>query len=212
VFCQNADISTPGKSLPLNPAGRHISPEELADIAEVLVLKGAKNINYVGGDPTPHIYTILASMKLQQHKTCQLWNSNLYNSTYALELLYDVIDLWLPDFKFGNNACAQTYSGISRYWDVLTRNMQYIYTHGSKNIIVRHLVMPGHVDCCTKPILTWLAQHTPKVLVNIMGQFHPDHLVSRMHYAEINRQVSAAEMQDAYDHAEALGLEFRSVS
>jgi putative pyruvate formate lyase activating enzyme len=90
--------------------------------------------------------------------------------------------------------------------------MEFIYTHGSKNIMVRHLVMPGHVDCCTKPILTWLAQHTPKVLVNIMGQYHPDHLVSRTQYSEINRRVSPVEMQEAYDHAEALGLEYRSVS
>ncbi|MHA1745117.1 MAG: radical SAM protein [Promethearchaeota archaeon] len=212
VFCQNANISTPGKSSSLNHAGRLISPKDLADIAEVLVVKGARNVNYVGGDPTPHIHTILASMKLQHHNTCQLWNSNLYNSIFALELLYDVIDVWLPDFKFGNNTCAQTYSGISRYWDVLTRNMQYIYTHGSKNIIVRHLVMPGHMDCCTKPILAWLARHTPKVLVNIMGQYHPDHLVSRTHHSEINRRVSPVEMQEAYDHAEALGLEYRTVS
>ena len=212
VFCQNADISTPGKISPLYQTGRTISPQILAEIAEVLVVKGAKNINYVGGDPTPHIYTILASLKLQNHNTCQLWNSNLYNSVYALELLQDVIDLWLPDFKFGNNACAQTYSGISHYWDVLTRNMLYIYTHGSKNIIVRHLVMPGHINCCSKPILSWLAHHTPKVLVNIMGQYHPDHLVSGTNHSEINRRVSAAEMQEAYDYADGLGLEFRSVS
>jgi putative pyruvate formate lyase activating enzyme len=70
VFCQNDDISTSATREQL------ISPNDLATMAKRLYHNGAKNINYVGGDPTPHLHPILQSMNLQHHNTSQLWNSN----------------------------------------------------------------------------------------------------------------------------------------
>ncbi|MHA1776467.1 MAG: radical SAM protein, partial [Promethearchaeota archaeon] len=212
VFCQNDDISTAGKKYPINMAGRKVTPNDLATLATTLINKGAVNINYVGGDPTPNLHTILSSSKFQTINVCQLWNSNFYNSFKALELLSDVIDLWLPDFKYGNNECAEKFSKIKSYWDVMKKNFTYIYKHGSRNIIIRHLVMPGHVECCSKPILKWIKDNIPEVVVNIMGQYHPAYLVSQGQYPEINRRITRAEMQEVFAYAEDLGLEFRSVS
>ncbi len=212
VFCQNEDISTAGKKYPIRVAGRKVTPKDLATLATNIYNKGAKNINYVGGDPTPNLHTIISSLKFQTANVCQLWNSNFYNSLHALELLSDVIDLWLPDFKYGNNECAEKYSKIKSYWDVMKRNFTYIYEHGSRNIIIRHLVMPGHVECCSKPILKWIKGNIPEVVVNIMGQYHPAYLVSQGKYPEINRRVTRTEIQEVFSYAEDLGLEFRSVS
>ncbi|QEE14620.1 radical SAM protein [Promethearchaeum syntrophicum] len=212
VFCQNEDISTAGKNYPIQKAGRKVTPKDLADLATTIYNRGAKNINYVGGDPTPNLHTIISSLKFQTANVCQLWNSNFYNSLLALELLSDLIDLWLPDFKYGNNECAEKYSKIKSYWDVLRRNFTYIYEHGSRNIIIRHLVMPGHLECCSKPILKWISENVPEVIVNIMRQYHPAYLVSQEHYPEINRRVTIAEMQEVFSYAEDLGLEFQSVS
>ncbi len=81
-------------------------------------------------------------------------------------------------------------------------------------MIVRHLVLPGHVDCCTKPALRWLAGHTSEALVNIMDQYHPDYLVLRdpRTYAAIDRRPSADEMRAAYEAAEDLGLHWAALS
>jgi len=212
VFCQNNDISTAGKKYPMRVAGRKVTPNDLATLATTIYNKGAKNINYVGGDPTPNLHTIISSLKFQTANVCQLWNSNFYNSIHALELLSDLIDLWLPDFKYGNNECAEKYSKIKSYWEVMKRNFAYIYEHGSRNIIIRHLVMPGHVECCSKPILKWISDNIPKVVVNIMGQYHPAYLVSQGQYPEINRRITRAEKQEVFNYADDLGLEFRSVS
>jgi len=213
-FCQNHDISSVGKTMSLKFAGKSFSHKYLGKVTDRLVAKGALNVNYVGGDPTPSLHAILASMKFQTHNTCQLWNSNLYNSLPALELLSDVIDLWLPDFKYGNNDCGLRLSKVNNYWDVLTRNLKYISQHGTGNIIIRHLVMPGHLECCTKPILTWISKHIPVVPVNIMGQYRPAHkiLSNSKQFPELGRRLSREELLEAYFFAEKLGLEFKSLS
>jgi putative pyruvate formate lyase activating enzyme len=210
-FCQNHDISSAGKTHSEKSVGTIISPKRLADIAEKLGTSGAKNINYVGGDPTPHLYTILASMEYQNRNICQLWNSNFYNTEATLRLLIDVIDLWLPDFKYGNNQCGEKLSDINSYFDVITRNLRYIYNKGSKSIIIRHLAMPNHIECCSKPILQWVSENIPNVLVNIMNQYHPDFKVNNGTYPEINRRVSAAEMKDVFQLANSLGINYRSL-
>mgnify|MGYP006282316945 CR=1 FL=1 len=222
VFCQNWDISMVGKGKykekkRLRPygskrSGNPVSPADLANYADRLEERGARNINYVGGDPTPNLHTIIASMKYQQNNICQLWNSNFYNTTESLRLLREVMDFWLPDFKYGNNDCGKRYSGIKNYWDVITRNFNYIYDWGSREIIIRHLVMPGHYECCTKPILEWIAKNIPEAVVNIMGQYRPEHLVNRSNYSEINRRVTRNEMAQAYALAEALHIEYKLVS
>lgn len=212
VFCQNADISNFGKQSLVPSFGMDTTPELLAKKADSLAESGALNINYVGGDPIPNLHIILQSMLYQTHKVAQLWNSNFYNSFFSLELLADLIDIWLPDFKYGNNICAEKYSGIKNYVEILQRNLVYIYTFGSKSIIIRHLVLPGHVDCCSIPILQWIHDNIPHVLVNIMAQYHPDHLVSDSIYPELNRYPTSAEMERVYHFADGLNIEYRAVS
>ncbi|MHA1775529.1 MAG: radical SAM protein [Promethearchaeota archaeon] len=211
VFCQNFDIATAGKKKRnhTNFGSHLVTPKILAQIALDLEHQGAQNINYVGGDPTPHLHTILESMKFQESNICQLWNSNFYLSSHTLSLLLGVIDLWLPDFKYGNNECAFLYSKAPDYWEVITRNFLKIYQEGSKNIIIRHLVMPNHIECCSKPILRWIADNIPKIAVNIMAQYHPDYLVSKDDYPEINRRVSSKEMQEVYEFADQLKIKYQ---
>ena len=206
VFCQNYDISTDPYS------GRAMAPEGVATIAESLVRGGALNINYVGGDPIPNTHTILASQLHQTSNVTQLWNSNLYCSEETMQLLFDVIDVWLPDFKYGNNECAKRLSGVERYFDVVSRNHLIAYKSGE--VIIRHLVMPNHIECCTIPILKWIAENMPNSMVNIMGQYRPEHKVRRdkERFADIARPVNSQEMEMAFNTADELSIYWRPVS
>lgn len=207
VFCQNYDISQAWKSRSLEDISKRVSPKELANIAENLVKKGAININYVGGDPIPNIHSIVGSMNFQQSNMTQLWNSNFYLTERSLSLIIDLIDFWLPDFKYGNNECGKKYSGVENYYDILTRNLKRIHNFGSGEIIIRHLVMPNHIECCSKPILDYIAKEIPNCVVNIMGQYRPEYLAYK--YSEINRRPTNQEMMDVRRHAEELRILYK---
>ncbi|MEM2591266.1 MAG: pyruvate formate lyase-activating protein, partial [Thermofilaceae archaeon] len=141
-----------------------------------------------------------------------LWNSNMYMSVEALQLLLDIIDIWLPDFKYGNDECALRLSKVPRYFEVVSRNHKM--AHDSGDMIIRHLVLPNHVECCTKPALKWISENCPRALVNIMDQYRPEHLVAFYpeKYREIARRPSPRELEEAYAFADELGLVWRPVS
>ncbi|MGQ9479246.1 MAG: radical SAM protein [Thermoproteota archaeon] len=206
VFCQNWDISSDPEN------GAEVNPRSLAIISKRLWMEGAANINYVGGDPTPNLHTILTSLKHLNVNVPQLWNSNMYCSLEAMKLLSEVIDIWLPDFKYGNDECAKRLSKVSNYFEVVSRN--HLIAHDNGDTIIRHLVLPNHVECCTKPVLKWISENTPGAIVNIMGQYHPDYLVSRNpeKYPDIARRPYYREMQEAYNYARKLGIVFEPVS
>ena len=59
------------------------------------------------------------------------------------------------------------------YWETVIRNLALIAEWG-EDFSIRHLVMPNHVECCTYPVLEWIAEHVAAAPVNVMAQFHPD--------------------------------------
>ena len=200
VFCQNWDISQ-------NPhAGAPVSSSALASIIGSLRDEGAANINLVGGEPTPHLHTILEALRVAHVNVPILWNSNMYLTPEAMQILADVIDIWLPDFKWGNDQCAVKYSRVIKYFDVVSRNIRI--AHETSDVIIRHLVIPAHVSCCTKPILEWISESCPRAIVNVMRQYRPEYLVAKnpKDYPEIARCPSIQELESAQDYADELGL------
>jgi putative pyruvate formate lyase activating enzyme len=210
VFCQNYDISQAWKGRrDIEEIAQKVDCKQLSTIAERLVDKGAININYVGGDPIPNIHTIIGSLKFQESNICQLWNSNFYLTNESLSLIIDFIDFWLPDFKFSSK-CAEKYSNVKNYFEIICRNLKRIHDEGSGEIIVRHLVMPNHTECCSKPILDFIAEEVPKCVVNIMSQYHPEYHAVK--YPEINRRPTSKEIQKVKNYADKLGILYKPVS
>jgi len=207
VFCQNYDISQVNAR-----GGEKLAPKELGAIQAYLRKRGARNINHVGGEPTPHMPFILESLKYLDVNVPQLWNSNMYMTEESMNLLADVMDIWLPDFKYGNDECAWRLSKVRCYKEVVTRNIKK--AHDTGDIIIRHLVLPNHIECCTRPVLEWIAKNTPRALVNIMEQYRPEHIVSRYPhmYPDIARRPTSEEMKRAYKIAEELGIVYEPVS
>jgi putative pyruvate formate lyase activating enzyme len=140
----------------------------------------------------------------------------MFCSVETMEILADLIDLWLPDFKFWDNDCARRFMWVgakSGYREAAERNHLIAAKHGS--MIVRHLVMPNHFECCTQPILRFIAENMrDSTLVNVMAQYFPSNLVEREpeKYVEIARKPSVEEIRRVYLYAQSLGLEFTHVS
>jgi putative pyruvate formate lyase activating enzyme len=78
--------------------------------------------------------------------------------------------------------------------------------------------MPGHVECCTVPVLDWIAQHMPQAPVNIMDQYHPDNYCDPANekfmerYRPLARRARRDEVLAAFRHAKTRGLHFESLS
>ncbi len=197
IYCQNWDISQhPEEGMPLSEA-------HLADIIDRRRTQGSRNVNFVGGDPTPHLPFILKTMRLSRENVPVVWNSNLYLSEEAMNLLDGFADLYLTDFKYGNDDCALRLSRVHHYWEVVTRNHKLAWQAG--DMIIRHLVLPNHVQCCTKPILRWIYHNLgPEVVINIMGQYRPVYGACR--YEDISRPPSRREMEEALAYARDLGF------
>lgn len=100
AFCQNWDISQ-------FPCGTTIEPQQLVTVIEQRKKQGARNVNWVGGDPTPNLLYILKVLQQLDSNIPQVWNSNMYCSEETMKLLHEVIDLYLTDFKYGNDSCAK---------------------------------------------------------------------------------------------------------
>jgi putative pyruvate formate lyase activating enzyme len=195
VYCQNYDISQ-------NPGGgEHFATEILAE----LILRRAptaRNVNWVGGDPTSNLSYILETLRHVDSKLAQVWNSNMYLTTYSMELLDGVIDIYLTDFKYGNDACARCLSKVENYWEIVTRN--HLLARAQAELIVRHLVLPNHVECCSKPVLKWIASNLKDVRVNVMSQYRPMYLAKE--YPDISRTIKPSEFLEAREYALSLGL------
>jgi putative pyruvate formate lyase activating enzyme len=113
------------------------------------------------------------------------------------------MDVHLTDFKYGNDNCARRLSKIPNYTKIVERN--HILARQSAEMIIRHLVLPGHIECCTRPVLSWIAENLDDVKVNVMGQYRPEHRASE--YEEIARGLKMKEYQSALAIAEELGLD-----
>ncbi len=205
VFCQNWDISQ------YPNAGYEVDEHRLASIMKELYLQGACNINLVGGEPTPNLHTIIASLKYMPYSIPIIWNSDMYDSIDTMKLLEHVIDLWLPDFKYGNDECARRLSNIPRYFEIVARNHKLASKY---DMIIRHLIMPNHIECCTKPILEWIAENASNTLVNIMSQYYPAYKVLAYpdKYREIARRLERKEILEVFRYADRLGLQYRQLS
>jgi putative pyruvate formate lyase activating enzyme len=146
-----------------------------------------------------------------------LWNSNFIMSAETMKILRLLMDVWLPDFKFGPGRCALELARTPFYWEVVTENLRLIESWG-EDLTIRHLVMPGHVECCTYPVLDWIAEHMPSAPVNIMDQYHPDTFTDsrsprfRERYRPLARRPTAAEVHAAYEHGKKRRLNFEAVT
>jgi putative pyruvate formate lyase activating enzyme len=146
-----------------------------------------------------------------------LWNSNFFITQESMKILRILTDVWLPDFKFGPGRCAMTLAKTPWYWETVTRNLALL-TEWGEDFTIRHLVMPNHVECCTYPVLEWVAKHMPAAPVNVMAQFHPDNFCDpasakyRPQYAEIARPPLQAELARSWRRAQELGLNFETAT
>lgn len=209
LFCQNYRISQEGE-------GEEVSAAQLASVMLHLQQKGCHNINLVS--PSHVVPQILEALELaipQGLCVPLVYNTGGYDSTATLRLLDGVVDIYMPDMKYGKNLVAEELSGAANYPRVnraAVRAMQdqvgdlQVNEAGvaRRGLIIRHLVLPnglagtGDVMQCLSTEISALAY------VNIMDQYRPCYKAHGHPY--LNRPVSKEEFLEAADMAKSNGL------
>jgi putative pyruvate formate lyase activating enzyme len=182
--------------------GQPLTPEFFNEAVAWGQAQGARTLQWVGGEPTIHLPTILNVMAQAARLPRIVWKSDFYATPEALALLDGAVDVYVADFKFGNNACARRLAGVERYLEVITRNLQTAAVQG--DLIVRHLLLPGHLDCCYRPMVRWLRQEMPTVKFSIRDGFLPRWQASR--YDELAHPLGRQHGREAEELARDAGL------
>ena len=209
VFCQNREISD-GK------AGKLISKERLSDIFMELADKGANNINLVTpGQYIPDIVWAVNDAKSRGMKLPIIYNTSGYENVTELKLLEGIVDVYLPDFKYMDSTLSARYSRAKDYPSVAKQALSEMVRQQldvviddatgliQKGVIVRQLLLPGHVNDA-KAVLKYLYDtYHDHVYISMMSQFTP---IALKDYPEINRTVTRREYERLVDYALEIGI------
>ncbi len=173
-FCQNGAISHA-------PTGTLMDSAALRQKMENLIAQGAENIDLV--TPTQFLPTVLPALETPLGVPV-IYNCGGYEREKTIRALSGKIDIYLPDLKYADDALAKELSGISDYFEIATTaikemvkqvgSVQWQSDKVVKGVIIRHLILPGHVDNSLK-VLDWIGENFApgQVLVSLMRQYTP---------------------------------------
>jgi putative pyruvate formate lyase activating enzyme len=210
-FCQNYPISQLG-------VGRSVSVSRLSAMMLELQSRGCHNINLVS--PTHFVPQILAALSeaIEQGLCLPLvYNSSGYETVETLQLLDGIVDLYLPDAKYAEDAVAYRLSGFVGYVSANRAALREIYRQvgpelaldaeglARRGLIVRHMVLP-HELSGTDRVLEWIADElSPAVHVSLMAQYFPAH--KAVGDPLLGRRISSEEYMKALAAFDRSGLE-----
>ncbi|MCX6690240.1 MAG: radical SAM protein [Methanoregula sp.] len=176
-FCQNYEISQCG-------AGEEVSCEALAEMMIRLQQKGCHNINIV--TPTHIVPPLIKSVRIAAEKGLSIplvYNCGGYESVSTIRLLDGIVDIYMPDAKYGNDEIALALSHAPRYVDTMKAALIEMHRQvgdlvidngiAVRGLLIRHLVLPENL-AGSDVVLPWIAAEiSPYSYVNIMAQYHP---------------------------------------
>ena len=207
MYCQNKKISIDGY-------GKEISNKKLGEIFLKLQEMGAHNINLV--TPThyvPQIASVLRKMKDKSLTIPVVYNTSSYENIGTLMVMRNLVDIYLADLKYYDDALAEKYSKCSNYFETATMAIDEMYrqvgpvvVHNDlmkKGLVVRVLVLPGHVHDAKEIIHYLYKTYGDDIYISIMNQYTP---VQVCPYENLNRKLTDEEYEEVINYALTIGV------
>ena len=209
LYCQNWEISWEGE-------GREVDAPELARLMLELQRQGCHNVNLV--TPSHVVAQVLEALALAAGEGLRLpivYNTGGYDSPEALALLDGVVDVYMPDMKYGDSRLARRYSKVPDYVEVnraavkeMHRQVGDLRVDGrgiaQRGLLVRHLVLPGNA-AGSEEVMRFLAEEVSRdTYVNVMDQYRPCYRADEV--PEIGRRPTGAELREAFEAARRHGI------
>ncbi len=181
IYCQNFEIS----QNPNIEKQKEVTHERLAEIMMELQNKNVHNIGLVS--PTHFSATILKSIYLAAQKGLNLpiiYNTNGYDSVEMLKLYDGVVDIYLPDFKYGNSEYAKKYSLVDNYFEKTKEAVKEMYRQVGdeliydgdvvvRGLIIRHLILPNDLSDTEKVFKFISEELSTNMHISLMSQYYP---------------------------------------
>lgn len=212
IFCQNYNIAGAR-------AGKKITLERLAGIFLELQEQGANNINLV--TPTHYVPQIIEALDMAKQAGMTLpvvYNTSGYEKVETLRMLRGYVDIYLPDFKYMDENLAGEYSHAPDYPVYAKQAIEEMVSQAGdfkidertglmrRGVIVRHLVLPGHVKNSKEVIRYLYETYGDHIMLSIMNQYTPMQQVEGHEY--LGRKVTKREYDKVVDYALELGVEY----
>jgi len=214
AFCQNYEISQCGN-------GNEVTAGELAVMMLSLQRQGCHNINIV--TPSHVVPQFLESLDIAAAQGLHIplvYNSGGYDSVETLQLLDGVVDIYMPDAKYGRDEIALALSHAPDYVPVMKSALEEMHRQvgdlvvengiAVRGMIIRHLVLPDNLgDSGT--VMRFIAEEISRdSYVNIMAQYRPAWHVATGDldpaFDTLRRPVTNREFRHAIQCAEEAGL------
>ncbi len=224
IYCQNYQITSHPA---VNSGARAIprvvrttDPDSLSGIISQITAILDQGVNRVGFVSPSHfipqmkvIINIILSMG---YKPVWVYNTNAYDKVETLRTLEGIIDVYLPDYKYIDSNLAWNYSGARDYPVIAAKAIREMFRQkgaslitdeentAESGIIVRHLVLPGHVEN-SLGVLRFLAEEiSPRIHVSLMAQYYPTNRVKN--HPQLGRRVTESEYSRVVEEMEKLGM------
>lgn len=215
VYCQNRMIAH-------GDVGREITVERLVDIFFELEAQGANNINLVTPDHfIPQIAEAIRRAKEKQFSLPFVYNTSSFVTVEALRMLDGLIDIYLPDLKYLDEAHAREYSGASQYPQVAKAALQEMYRQVGavqleersgeeepmlrRGMVVRHLLLPGALHDAKQIVAYLYETYKDAIYLSLLSQYTPGEGVAE--HPILHRRVRKKDYEALIDEAIRLGVE-----
>ncbi len=212
-FCQNYQISR-------QHLGETVSSDQLAGMFNTLASQQVHNINLVTPDHFwPHVSIAIERSRADGMHLPVIFNCSGYEAEEMITEAGELVDIFMPDFKYADPALAAACMRAPEYPEVALRAVaRMVELRGflepfdvsgartaERGVLVRHLVLPGQVDNSIA-VLKLLRQHFGRMLpLSVMSQYRPTPECQRRGF--LDRPVTAAEYRQVCEAAEELGFQ-----
>lgn len=213
VYCQNFQIS----DNKISDSKFEMNFEEVIFQITQILNKGISILGFVSASHVvPQMIAIISELNKKGYKPTIVYNSNGYDSVETLKKLENVIDVYLPDFKYFENDLSEKYSFAKDYPEIAQKAVKEMYRqkgsslhiddegYAESGLIIRHLIIPNHVENSLK-VLNFIAEEiSTSVYISLMSQYYPIAQCSK--FEELTRKINENEYQTVVTEMERLGF------
>jgi putative pyruvate formate lyase activating enzyme len=212
-FCQNFQISHQAQ-------GQAITPYDLARKYLELQGQGCHNINLVTATHfLPWLLMSLRDAAIMGLSIPIVYNSGGYELSETLDLLKGIVDIYLPDMKYGGNGEAMRYSQAEDYVEINQKAVKTMFrqvgplkidTSGFayRGMCIRHLILPNGGSRSEEILGFLLKSFDPQdISISLMAQYRPLH--NAADFPEIERVLSLSEyepIRQKFEQADIAGF------